>query len=377
MALRIVHILRAPVGGLFRHVRDLAAAQAAAGHEVGVICDSTATDTLTTARLDALKPHLSLGLHQTPMSRSIGPGDVTSYLAIGSALQRLNAGIVHGHGAKGGAYARLAAGTLKRQGRRIFAVYTPHGGSLHYDPRSISGRLYLGLERQLAGMTDGLIFESAFSAAKFRSAVGRDVAHTAVIPNGLMDEDFAPQEPTTDASDILFVGELRQLKGVDVLLEALHRVGAVRPVTATIVGDGPDRETFVAQANQLGLTTSVSWTGAMPARSAFARGRIMVVPSRAESFPYIVLEAAAAAMPMIATNVGGIPEIVAGSAVKLVMPGDAAALAERILATLADPDGARAAALGLRELVAARFTVQAMASAIETLYGVAAARAAA
>ena len=68
----------------------------------------------------------------------------------------------------------------------------------------------------------------------------------------------------------------------------------------------------------------------MPARDAFALGRLLVAPSRAESLPYIVLEAAAAAVPMITTNVGGIPEIFGPQAAGLVAPGDAAALARAI-----------------------------------------------
>ena len=75
----------------------------------------------------------------------------------------------------------------------------------------------------------------------------------------------------------------------------------------------------------------------MPARAAFARGQLLVVPSRAESLPYIVLEAAAATVPMIVTNVGGIPEIFGADAATLMPPGDAAALARAIRAGLSEP----------------------------------------
>ena len=106
------------------------------------------------------------------------------------------------------------------------------------------------------------------------------------------------------------------------------------PVTATIVGEGPDRAAFEAAVTQRGLGDAVTFVGAMPARAAFALGRLLVVPSRAESLPYIVLEAAAAGLPMVATRVGGIPEIFGADAGELVPPADAAALA-RAIAVLA------------------------------------------
>ena len=75
----------------------------------------------------------------------------------------------------------------------------------------------------------------------------------------------------------------------------------------------------------------------MPAREAFRLGRVLVMPSRAESLPYVALEAAGAGLPLIATDVGGMPEIVAGTDTALVAPGDAAALAEAMSSALASP----------------------------------------
>jgi hypothetical protein len=166
--LRILHCLRAPVGGLFRHVCDLSAAQAALGHHVGVLADSAANDSLTDQRLQALAGHLSLGLHRTAMSRDIGWRDFTATAATRTLAREFKIGIIHGHGAKGGAYARLAAGRLKGEGMPLKAFYTPHGGSLHYAPTSLKGRIFMALERKLAAVTDGLIFESAYSAGIYR-----------------------------------------------------------------------------------------------------------------------------------------------------------------------------------------------------------------
>jgi glycosyltransferase involved in cell wall biosynthesis len=360
--------LRAPVGGLFRHVCDLAAEQTRRGHAVGVVCDAASGDSLTADRLAALGPHLTLDLFRTPMSRELGPRDILAYLAIRNHAFDLDVDVIHGHGAKGGAYSRLVARALKRAGRTVASCYTPHGGSLHYHPSTTAGRIYMPLERQLARFTDALVFESAYSGARYAAQVGQPEVATRVIPNGLGPEDFVAIGTSPDAADFLFVGELRRLKGVDIMLSALAHVRGHRRVGAAIVGAGPDADALKREAVRLGLDGVVSFRGPMPAREAFRLGRTLVVPSRAESFPYIVLEAAAAALPILATDVGGIPEIVDGTDTPLLPPGDAAALAKAMLELLDDPAAAQARARRLRQAVSQRFTVVAMADAVLELY---------
>lgn len=368
---RILHCLRAPVGGLFRHVCDLASAQAAAGHDVGVLADSAASDRLTEGRLEALKAHLSLGLHRTAMSRDIGWRDISATSSATRLGRSLDLDIMHGHGAKGGAYARLAARKLKAAGRRPAAFYTPHGGSLHYAPTSLKGRVFMALERNLAATTDGIIFESAYSARVYAAHVGAVTCPVKVIPNGLQPHEFSGHVPAPDATDIVYVGELRRLKGVDLALQAIAGTTRAKPVTATFVGDGPDAQEFKDLAHKLGLDGQVTFPGAMPAARAFPLGRVLVMPSRAESFPYIVLEAAAASIPLIATSVGGIPEIVAGTDTTLVPPEDVDALGRALDAALGDPALAAARAGRLQTAVRERFTVERMASDISTFYGLA------
>ncbi len=364
----VLHILRAPVGGLFRHVRDLVPAQRALGLDVGVVCDSNTSDRLTEERLAALEPDLKLGLHRVSMSRGLGLGDASAYRGVLSTAERTGAKILHGHGAKGGAYARLAAAALAKRGRDVRSFYTPHGGSLNFPPTSLKGRVYMALERRLERMTSGLVFESAWSERIYRRNVCEPTCGVRVVPNGLLPSDFEIHQPDGDAVDIVFVGELRDAKGIDVLLEAIAAVRIRRDIRALIVGDGPDRDKLRELAGALGLAGAVSFPGAMPARKAFARGRILAIPSRWESFPYIVLEAAAAAIPMITTSVGGIPEIVDGTDTELVRPDDVPSLAEAIAAALAEPVAARARAGRLRAHVQERFTVERMARDIVDFY---------
>ncbi len=365
---RILHCLRAPVGGLFRHVLDLSSEQSARGHDVGLIVDSTSANPLTEARLANAAPNLKLGITRVPMSRTPGLGDAAACRAVADAARRLQADVLHGHGAKGGAYARIATRILKFEGRRVVSIYTPHGGSLHFPPGSPQGVLFIGLEKVLARVTDGLIFESDYARRVYEKRVGKSLAPSRVITNALQPADFAAYAPPPGAADFLFVGELRRLKGVDLMIGALAEVARVRPVQALIVGAGPDGAEFELLTATLGLEKMITFTGAMPAAEAFRRGRCIVVPSRAESLPYIVLEAAAAELPLIATNAGGIPEIVRGTDTQLLPAGDVNALARAMHGFLDEPQAAIERAKRLRKIVAERFAIEATTTSVLDVY---------
>jgi glycosyltransferase involved in cell wall biosynthesis len=367
-SLNILHVLRAPVGGLFRHVSDLARAQAALGHRVGVVADALTGGRQAEGRLAQLAPELALGITRVAMSRHIGWRDGAACAHVARRAAAAGADVLHGHGAKGGAYARLATVPGIR-------VYTPHGGSLHYDWNSPAGFFYLASERLLVRRTDLFLFESAYGRDVFEAKIGKAPALARVVHNGIAPEEFAPVASSPDATDLLFVGELRRLKGVDVLVEALAILAREgRKMSATIVGEGPDRSAFESQAATAGLSQSIRFVGAMPARSAFARGKLLVVPSRAESLPYIVLEGAAAGVPMLATRVGGMAEIFGPDACALMPPGDPGALACTLAQTLGDPGGAASLAQRLRERVRASFSVEAMMRAVLAAYREALAR---
>ncbi len=350
--LKILHVLRAPVGGLFRHVLDLAEGQAARGHAVGIVA-AVGGGMAGEQRLAALAPALALGVHRIAMSRQPGVGDLAAIRTVGRIARSLAPNVLHGHGAKGGAYARFASA------RGALRVYTPHGGSLHYGG-SLLGRIFAVAERAMMRRTGLILFESAFARSAFERQFGVPRCAVSVVPNGVAATEFEPVVPAGDATDLVAVGELRHLKGIDVLIEAVALLQARgMTVTATIVGEGPDGEAFRALANQRGVASAIRFAGFQPARRAFAMGRVLVVASRAESLPYVVLEAAAAGRPMLATDVGGIPEIFGGSEA-LLPPGEPEALAAAIERALAGPDATREAAARLRERVRERFSQDAM-----------------
>jgi glycosyltransferase involved in cell wall biosynthesis len=353
--LKILHVMRAPVGGLFRHVLDLADGQAAQGHQVGIIAGA-GDNMAANERLDALAERLALGVTRIPMKRQLGLGDLTAVRHVGRLAAKLRPDVLHGHGAKGGAYARLmgAANAVR--------AYTPHGGSLHYGRHTPQGMLYGAAERMLMPRSDLFLFESNFAHHAYRSAIGAPRSIVRVVHNGISASEFDPVEPHPDATDVVTVGELRQIKGIDVMIEAIALLaGHGRKVTATIVGAGPDEQQLRALVTRHGL--EVCFAGPQPARRGFALGRLLVVPSRAESLPYVVLEAAAAEVPMLASAVGGIPEVIEPQAA-LLPPGDPRALAEAIAAALDHLPAAMADARRLRERVRAQFSQDTMVAGV-------------
>lgn len=364
--LRILQVMRAPVGGLFRHVADLTRALSAHGHAVGLVVDSLASDAQTESRLTELAPHASLGIHRFAMPRLLGSGDLVTPLAIRRLARKLGIDILHGHGAKGGFYARLA----RLGNSKAVAIYTPHGGVLHFDKASLSGRIFHGLERWLMGQTGAIIFESQYAQATYAALIAPPTCPTMVIYNGLSPDEFVPVHPDADAADFVFIGELRELKGVHVLIEALPALRRAdgHPATLVMAGAGGSRDALLAQIARLGLTDRVSLIGAQPARPSLARGRIAVVPSLAESLPYIVLEAAAAQLPVIATRVGGIPEIFGPTAASLVPANDVQALHGAMQMALDRPDTAQTEMRARLEYMVERFALASMAGEIEALY---------
>lgn len=367
---RILHVFRAPIGGLFRHVVDLIRLQAAAGHLVGIVCDATTGGDWAVQVLSDLAPCLALGVTRIPMRRNPHPSDLACLRAVAARAEIVVADVLHGHGAKGGAYARLAPAY---GGRSMIRAYTPHGGSYNYQPGSAVHRLYMAAESLLARRTDVFLFESEYVAERHRAYVGIHGRVNRMVHNGLSEAEFAPLTLAVDPFDLLYVGELRAAKGLPVLLQALALLHAEgRNVRLLLVGSGADAGLLRAKAEAMGLTGAIAFEPAQNIRAILARGRIMVVPSLAESLPYVVLEAAAAAHPLVATNVGGIPEIFGSAAGDLVPARDPVALQRAIARVLDEAPESRAARFRtLSDSVRHRFSMERMGADVLSAYAAA------
>lgn len=362
-ALRILHVFRAPLGGLFRHVLDLTRGQIERGHAVGIFCDSSTGGARADDVLHKLSGKLELGVTRVPMSRYPNLTDARAQLSALSLRRRLTPDVVHCHGSKGGVYGRVPA--LLSPGRRYVTAYTPHGGSFNYKPGTAEHRAYMSVERLLERATDMFLFESRFIADRFEANIGH-VPRTdhRIVLNGVSDAEFTPIDHADARFDLLYIGELRWAKGVDTLIDALSLLrqnGGLNP-RILIVGSGPDETELRQRVHERGIADQCVFEPPGPIRKALVQAHAMIVPSRAESLPYVVLEAAAAAQPLIATDVGGINEIYGPRhRDRLIQPDDPAVLADAIHSMLATtPAERRAQAIDLAGHVRQNFCINTM-----------------
>ncbi|RVJ03008.1 glycosyltransferase family 1 protein [Sinorhizobium meliloti] len=367
--LRILHCFRSPVGGIFRHVRDLAEAHANAGHQVGILCDSTTGGTHEDALFEEVRPHLALGIIRVPIHRSIGASDAAALWRGYKEIRSLQPDVLHGHGAKGGVLARIVGSALRVNKYRVARLYSPHGGSLHFERRSLAGSLILRVERLQERLTDALVFVCEYERRTYGARVGLPLARNELIYNGIDDAEFEPVETGPGAVDFLYIGMMRALKGPDLFIEGFAAAEEIagRRLSALMVGDGPQQRQYEEMTLRMGLADRVRLLPAMRAREAFALARKVVIPSRAESMPYILLEALAAGKPVIATRVGGIPEVLGADSEALVPPGDAGALA-RLMADAIGDAGWAARTMPDAERFKSRFAASVMTRHVMQLY---------
>jgi glycosyltransferase involved in cell wall biosynthesis len=196
-----------------------------------------------------------------------------------------------------------------------------------------------------------------------------------IIPNGIDTERFAPGEPKTpgghDTVRLICVSRLVPRKGLEVLLEAVRELSDL-PVELEIVGRGELEASLRRRIAELGLERRVQLAGYVPQSKLGARYRhadLFVLPSFAESFGLVLLEAMSTGLPVVATRVGGIPETVSdGVNGLLVEPGSALELTRAIRALILDPERRRRMGEKNVALVTERFGWPRIAEAYEEVY---------
>jgi glycosyltransferase involved in cell wall biosynthesis len=308
-------------------------------------------------RADALK-------HDTPYFRS-AIREITAY------LQEHQARVLFCHGYKSNLLGRRAA---RRAGIPVVAV------SRGWTGETWRVRLYEALDRMCLRWMDCVVCVSEAQAARVRQA-GVKAEKVRVIPNAVDPERFTDADPSCQRKLLRYfrsppshivgaAGRLSPEKGFGILIDAAAEVVRQEPAVGFVIfGDGPCREALTQQLRQAGLASSVVLAGFRTDLDRFLpHFDQFVLPSFTEGMPNVILEAFAASVPVVATAVGGTPELVEdGQTGFLVPPGDAVALAGRILEGVRSPERLRDLALAGRERVLERHTFSAQAEDYLTL----------
>jgi glycosyltransferase involved in cell wall biosynthesis len=200
---------------------------------------------------------------------------------------------------------------------------------------------------------------------------GVDSARINVIPNGIDLEQYVPGATRTSRHVVTTVANLRLEKGHEVLIRAAALIAREIPdLVVQLVGAGAMREALLGQIDALRLTKVVRLLGDREdVPDVLDRTGIFVLPSRTEAFPNSVMEAMAMRLPVVASDVGGIPELIEhGRNGVLVPPGDERALAAAVLDLFRNPARASRLAASARATIEARYSFERMVREFEVLY---------
>jgi len=236
--------------------------------------------------------------------------DFYNIIIIYKYIKQYNISLVHGHGAKGGLYARIAG---KLAGCKV--IYTPHGGVVHNMFGRIESRIYLAVEKFLCLFTDLLIFESHYTENSFNAKFGCCKVKKVVNYNGVsIPQDVVLKTINHKADSVRKIGVfgiMRHEKGQDIAYEAIRTLlqQGVK-VELHFFGEGPLKDVLMKQAEQDGIVDDVFFHGYVTdVYVHMLKMDCILIPSRFESFGYVAIEASLACKFVICSRTGGLVEI--------------------------------------------------------------------
>jgi glycosyltransferase involved in cell wall biosynthesis len=363
----VVHVLAlTDVGGIDSVVRMLAAGQQRRGHHVLVaplVSDVAARAAWITSVRDA-------GAVVEPL---VVPrrAYLAEWRAVSDLVRSRQPMVVHTHGYHADVVAGLAA---RRLG--LPTVTTVHG----FLGGDWKNRFYERIQRRVFRGFDAVMPVSKPMAGELEhSGIAADRLY--VVTNAF--ETHGQRLGRAEARRRLgigdagfrigWVGRLSEEKGADVMIRALAALPA--DVQLSVVGDGIERRRLERLARELGVAGRLAWHGTQPDAGLLASAfDVIALSSRTEGTPIVLFEAMAAGTPVVATNVGGVPEVISEREGLLVPPADPAALARAIDAVRADPHAADARAAVAGRKLAAEFAVGPWLARVDEVYAAALAR---
>ena len=368
---KLLLVTRDVDGGLGQHFVDLAEGMATYGWEVHCIRAEGTKGHVTkhSARLDNLT---GVTVHTIPLARSIGAGDLRSYLAFRRIMKRHGPfDVIHGHGAKGGVFARLAC---RNTGT---SVYTPHG--LITADNNLPGwkrTIYSLIERIFNfWLTDMMItVSSAEQEEAIRLSTRRD--NCIMIPNAIREPDFINRSEArrriglSESADVaLFVGRFVYAKSPGRFISTMARVAPHHPnLSAVLIGSGDEKSALMEMSQRFGLEERVVFFETANAAAYMKAADMLVVPSRYEGLSYTMIEALAAGLPIITFDVSGSNDLVDHCQSGYIVPqGEEDLMAKQVEKLIEDPD-LRARMAGASRQRFGLFSLESMIARTKSVY---------
>jgi glycosyltransferase involved in cell wall biosynthesis len=361
-------ITKSNFGGAQRYVFDLARYAKKAGHEVAVVVGEGG------ALTEKLKNHGVRVIQIETMGRDISPlNDIRSFLKLLEILDAEKPDVFHTNSSKMGGIGGLAG--------RIMGVkkiiFTSHGWAFN-EPRPAWQKIPI---KFLAWLTLLLCHKTICVSEKTREQVqGFPFVRNklVVVRNSIESFDLLPKSEARKSLGIpedpnFVVGtlaELHPIKGLDILIEAWEKFVKKHNAQLVILGEGEARADLEELAEVLGVKDSIIFKGYVEDAKKYLNAfDIFVLPSRSENLPYALLEAGLSGLPVIATNVGGIPEIVeTGTSGVLVDPEEPDTLFSTLILLAENKDLRKRLGEKLRENILKNFSLKRMAGKTLEVY---------
>ncbi len=353
-------------GGAQRYVYDLAT-HFNTTHDVAVVCggNGTLTTRLTEASVRVISlPHLTRDVHLQK--------DVRTFIELMRIIRREHPDVVHLNSSKIGALGAVI-GRLLHVPRIIF---TAHGWAWNED-RNMLSKIFICMIHYITMLlchATIAVSESVRSQALYFPGVAKKIT---VINLGLRNASPLSQEEArhvlpekTDNTTVLgTVAELHPIKGITYAIEAVHTLNA-QNISYVIWGEGEERQRLQNHIEQHSLSANIFLQGHVQNAEHYMRAfDCFVLPSLSEASGYVLLEAGNAGLPVVATRVGGIPEIIEDGKTGLLVPSkDPQALANALTTLIENPALRAQVGSALQRKVRTEFSLERMLTATEALY---------
>jgi glycosyltransferase involved in cell wall biosynthesis len=314
-------------GGVARHVADLCCGLHAKGVDVHLVYSPNRMDPVVDEGLRRLA-NLSISIKSIPMAHKPGFSDFAALWKIRKyAIKNGPFDIVHGHSSKGGALARLLFGAGIQA-----KVYSAHAFvTMKPDLSWLESSLYCLAERFLAHVGDAVIATSDTEQEHAEGFLGISSEKNFLIPNGIDMPTIDSRKVRRDLrytwgvhDDEIVIGTVVRFdkqKAPEILLGAFANIAKrIDNVRLVMIGGGPMKEQLVMQAEGLGISHLIVWPGYVKDESLMAAFDIFALSSWYEGFPYVLLDALAVGLPLVATQVGGADMVINGGENGFIVP---------------------------------------------------------